>query len=430
MGDEKWVIPEFKRSAHGKSLTRVADLRKIVNGADWSKPLKGSTNIRIIALGALAHAGKEGLGRLDSMFAADNGWGLGGNEQGSVFYEQGWTAPVIMSFWADDEGARRWSRAKLAEHALSTVPFPNKLRVRVNTEKGVRDLKRWGSYKGPLSILPGPRYIWDWPSRRPSAPEIERGLINPILQYAINASGRKWNQWKHDTLGWPMEALFGIGGSRYGKAQGPLKDPESGAFLESFSKAAARPLVERLNAYPLRPERGVEWRFYAGGSRAISRWRSTHHTRGPCLVTVYSAGKREVLCATASKPRAGGEWWAASASLGDTQWRCKLTADGHEISGPLPSGKLLYSIVWDKSGCRIVGDEVDDDHDDDDHQPRPQDARVTQALGLFSQVAVGSGDPWVKQGIQTAAEVMRRITVKEKAGAIRGSRSLTRVLES
>ncbi len=427
MGDETWVIPQFERSVHGKPLTRVTDLRRIINAPDWSKPLRGSTNINIMALGALAHAGKEGLGRLDSMFAGVNGWGLGGHEQGSVFYEQGWTAPVIMSFAAKHEGARRWSLAKLAEHALSTVPFPNRLRVRVNKEDEARDIKRWGSYQGPLSILPGPRYIWDWPSRRPSAPEIERGLANPILQYAINAPGRRWNQWRHSTLGWSMEALFGRGGSRYAQAPGKLSDPESGAFLESFSKAAARPLVDRLKAYPLGSGRGVEWRFYADGSRAISRTRSTHHTRGPCLVTVYDPSKREVLCATASKPRAGGEWWAASASMDDRQWRCTLTADGHEISGPLPSATLLYSILWDEEGCRIVGD--NDDDDDNDEPGDTVDARVIQALLLFDQVAQSSGDAWVKQGIGTAAEVMKRITLNKKPEAIQGSKDLTKVLE-
>ncbi len=428
MGDESWVISQFERSVHGKPLTRVTELRRIVNGVDWSKPLGGSTNIRVMALGALAHAGKEGLDRFDAMFAGSGGWGLGGNEQGSWRYEQGWTAPVIASFAAKDEGARRWSLAFLAEHALSTVPFPSKLRAQVNKEASVRDIKRWGSYQGPLSILPGSRYVWDWPSRRPSAPEIERGLANPILQNAIDAPGRRWNQWKHRDLGWGMEALFGKDGHRYRQAPF-LADPESRAFLGSFSKAAARPLVSRLDQYPLRPERWVEWRFHADGSRVVMMRRSTHHTRGPCQMTIYDPVKREVLCATASRPRGGGEWYAVRAKMNDTNWECQMNSgDQHLISGPLPSAELDYAIRWTDKGCRIVGDDGGNGGNGGNGDPDP-DPRVIEALSLFSQVAVGSGDPWIKQGIETAAEVMRRITLKKKPEAIQGSRDLTIVLE-
>ena len=95
-----------------------------------------------------------------------------------------------------------------------------------------------------------------------------------------------------------------------------------------------------------------------------------------------------------------------------------------EASIPVPTDEPLWEVVIDRQGVTLKGS---DGSGNGNNGGGNED--VKSALLLFDRVAKSSGDPWIQQGIATGAQVMKRIVLRAKGDAVKGSNTLTRQLE-
>ena len=391
--NEKVASAAFRAALRGNP---IQDLAKVKEISEYTSP----QNWVALARAALVHAGEIPATDFDPLIATTS------SEFGSQLYDFSWSLCTYATI--PTPRAVEVYTAMLAATALCLCPAENiELRdLRGDHSRG-RDFGM-ADYKGPISMMPGNRMIWDTSKAHLYA---ERNIAGPLAAWAL---GQDW-EWKHSTpkhktLGWAMDAAHPQPreGRRHGHKVDLPRDP-----------AELIPLIDKLKT---RSNQRLEILLFPGGRKFALLSRSSFSTRGPALVTEYIPGQKLFRLISPSEQRGGGEWSACSARLReDRSWAVWQSGnESKRIEGQVPEPEM--HIVWDSDGCRVAGEvQVPD--------PIPE---IEQAGGVFHAALTKLGNQGLPDSEdreargRTAFEVMLRIAQEKRSKARRGAETLLR----
>ncbi len=384
MGDEQDAIEGFKKALSGKKIPK-STLKTVRRLAKVTQPY----NKRMLSRCALVHARE--------MSAADLGADLASTstEVGSGLYES-WSYTAISTLGSD--AAEAAYTGWLAAHALCRCAEVERIEFLGLNPKSVRRGRNYGMarYRGPLSGMPGNRFIW---KSKEASLYHERSLAGPLSERARGHKHR-WEGFNHKALGWAMKAAID-----HGFDVGLPADPLA--------------LAELAGKLPMRQNQRMEIVRFEDDGLFTLMTSSTHHTRGPVMACRYLPAARVLRVISPSKQTGGGEWAACNGKLEDGHWQVWQRGNpSKEITGALPENVRSH-FVWDKDGCRLAGTSL------------PPATGLTQAqIRALSDLdqAIPHDHPLNDQA-RTALEVTNRCLRNLRASAHQGSVTLERKLD-
>ncbi len=383
MGDEQDAISGFKRALGGKKIPK-STLKTVRRLAKAKQPY----NKRMMSRCALVHTGEMKVSDLEGDLASTS------TEVGSGLYES-WSYAAISTLRSD--AAKTAYTSWLAAHALCRCAKVERIEFLGLDSTKVRRERSYGmaGYRGPISGMPGNRFIW---KTNKAALYHERSLAGPLSERA-RGNKRPWQGYDHKALGWAMRAAVDRG-------------------LKVRLPADSLALAELVGMLPMRKNQRMEIvRFKDDGLFALLT-QSTHHTRGPVMACRYLPAKRLLQVISPSKQTGGGEWAACNGRIQDEQWKVwRRSNKKKKIAGALPENVRTH-FIWDADGCRLAG------------VPLITETPLTQA----QQRALGDldraipGDHPLNNQARTALEVASRCLRNVRRSAHQGAKTLERKL--
>ena len=399
MMDHEIAFTALQQALHGKRVTGVSAVLRV--GEKTEPQNMAATARAAFVLSSQARADAEMSAETATAWLAER-FATTSNEFGSPQYES-YTAAAAA---ATPQG-RRYFESHLALASLSLCDAATIVLWDLTGDHGRPRSHSRDNYHGGICCLPGNRRLWE---RGKPSDWAELNIYGPLAHWAMGRSAG-WTAWDHPNLGWPMDAACPTARNGKGHDHGP-------------TIALPTPLADRIaiiGRVPMRPSQRLDLLKLANGDIWGILNRSTHHTRGPVLISWYHAASARLMEISPAEPTSGGEWTGISAQLVGDKWETWQTSTPDKrITGTIGAA-VEWHLTWDRDGCRQSGDvpEV--------APPAPVPPEVAEALALFDQVSAPAGTE-LGDIQRNLAELMSRAQAGNLAGVSTGATSLCQLL--
>ncbi len=390
--NEKIASRAFRDALHGKEIKDLEQVKRISR-------LEDPQNWVTLARAALVHGGHIPASDFEPLLDTTS------REFGSQLYDYSWSLCTYATI--KTERVIEAYTAMLAAAALCLCPA-EEIELQNKQDRGNRrDRQPWAGYRGPISMMPGNRMIWEPGKAHLYA---ERSLAGPLAAWALDGRRWDWKEWDHHALGWAMDAAY------------PFTTPKGhqhGHRIELSRDPVA--LVRHIDKLKMRRGQRLDILLLAGGGIFGLLKQSTHNTRGSALVTEYVPDEKLFRLISPAQRGQHGEWTRCEAELKDDfRWEVREVNGSGKIHGEVAEPET--HIIWDEEGCRIVG-QAEDPLPDPIPELEPAGALYDSALSqLGSQGHSDSADREARG--RTAFEVMNRIASAERSSAREGVETL------